>query len=101
MQRLGILLSGRGSNFMAIAEAIREGRLPGAEIAVVLSNLPDAAGLRRVEVQPEEISEFRFVPVAEALGLLSGPIRRRVRSAVGGRTCQYLEDGRPVAGVRN
>ena len=45
MQRLGILLSGRGSNFMAIAEAIREGRLPGTEIAVVLSNLPDAAGL--------------------------------------------------------
>jgi phosphoribosylglycinamide formyltransferase-1 len=45
LQRLGILLSGRGSNFLAIAEAIREGRLPGAEIAVVLSNLPDAAGL--------------------------------------------------------
>jgi phosphoribosylglycinamide formyltransferase-1 len=45
LQRLGILLSGRGSNFIAIAEAIREGRLPGAEIAVVLSNLPDAAGL--------------------------------------------------------
>ncbi len=45
MQRLGILLSGRGSNFLAIAEAVREGRLPGAEIAVVLSNLPDAAGL--------------------------------------------------------
>ena len=45
MQRLGILLSGRGSNFIAIADAIREGRLPGAEIAVVLSNLPDAAGL--------------------------------------------------------
>jgi len=45
LQRLGILLSGRGSNFMAIAEAIREGRLPGTEIAVVLSNLPDAAGL--------------------------------------------------------
>jgi len=45
LQRLGILLSGRGSNFIAIAEAIREGRLPAAEIAVVLSNLPDAAGL--------------------------------------------------------
>ena len=45
MQRLGILLSGRGSNFIAIAEAVRAGRLPGAEIAVVLSNLPDAAGL--------------------------------------------------------
>jgi phosphoribosylglycinamide formyltransferase-1 len=45
LQRLGILLSGRGSNFLAIAEAVRAGRLPGAEIAVVLSNLPDAAGL--------------------------------------------------------
>jgi phosphoribosylglycinamide formyltransferase-1 len=46
LQRLGILLSGRGSNFIAITNAIREGRLPGAEIAVVLSNLPDAAGLK-------------------------------------------------------
>jgi phosphoribosylglycinamide formyltransferase-1 len=43
---LGILLSGRGSNFIAIADAIREHRLLGAEIAVVLSNLPDAAGLK-------------------------------------------------------
>jgi phosphoribosylglycinamide formyltransferase-1 len=46
LQRLGILLSGRGSNFIAITNAIREGRLPGAEIAVVLSNLPEAAGLK-------------------------------------------------------
>jgi len=45
LQRIGILLSGRGSNFIAIAEAIRQRRLPGAEIAVVLSNLPNAAGL--------------------------------------------------------
>jgi len=45
LQRLGILLSGRGSNFIAIAEAIRQRRLPGAQIAVVLSNLPEAAGL--------------------------------------------------------
>ncbi len=45
MHRLGILLSGRGSNFLAIAKAIREQRLPGAEIAVVLSNLEDAPGL--------------------------------------------------------
>jgi len=45
LQQIGILLSGRGSNFIAIAEAIRQRRLPGAEIAVVLSNLPDAAGL--------------------------------------------------------
>jgi phosphoribosylglycinamide formyltransferase 1 len=45
MQRLGILLSGRGSNFLAIAKAISERRLPGAEIAVVLSNMEDAPGL--------------------------------------------------------
>jgi phosphoribosylglycinamide formyltransferase-1 len=45
VKRLGILLSGRGSNFLAIAEAIRQKRLLGAEIAVVLSNLDDAPGL--------------------------------------------------------
>src|SRR5580698_3529635 len=45
MHRLGILLSGRGSNFLAIAKAIREHRLEGAEISVVLSNIEDAPGL--------------------------------------------------------
>src|SRR5277367_221917 len=45
MKRLGVLLSGRGSNFLAIAKAIREHRLEGAEIAVVLSNIEDAPGL--------------------------------------------------------
>ena len=44
MNRLGILLSGRGSNFLAIHAAIREGRLD-AQIAVVLSNKADAPGL--------------------------------------------------------
>jgi phosphoribosylglycinamide formyltransferase-1 len=45
LKRLGILLSGRGSNFIAIAEAIRTQRLPGVEIAVVLSNREDAPGI--------------------------------------------------------
>jgi len=45
MKRLGILLSGRGSNFVAIAKAIREGRLKDCEIALVLSNVADAGGL--------------------------------------------------------
>jgi phosphoribosylglycinamide formyltransferase-1 len=45
VKRLGVLLSGRGSNFVAIAEAVRSGRLQGAEIAVVLSNKADAPGL--------------------------------------------------------
>jgi phosphoribosylglycinamide formyltransferase-1 len=42
---LGILLSGRGSNFIAIADSIDTGKIPGAQIAVVLSNLADAPGL--------------------------------------------------------
>ncbi len=45
--RLGILLSGRGSNFLAIAESIRTGKLKGAEIAVVISNVADAPGLAK------------------------------------------------------
>jgi phosphoribosylglycinamide formyltransferase-1 len=46
MKKLGILLSGRGSNFEAIAAAVREGRID-AEIAVVISNRPEAPGLAR------------------------------------------------------
>jgi phosphoribosylglycinamide formyltransferase 1 len=45
MTRLGILLSGRGSNFVAIADNIAKGRLTGCEIAVVISNKADAPGL--------------------------------------------------------
>ena len=45
MKRLGVLLSGRGSNFVAIAENIAGGQLKGCEIAVVISNKADAAGL--------------------------------------------------------
>jgi phosphoribosylglycinamide formyltransferase-1 len=44
-KRLGVLLSGRGSNFVAIAHSIREGRLPDVEIAVVISNVTDAPGI--------------------------------------------------------
>ena len=44
MKRLGILLSGRGSNFVAIADSISAGRLD-AEIAVVISNRADAPGM--------------------------------------------------------
>jgi phosphoribosylglycinamide formyltransferase-1 len=44
--RLGILLSGRGSNFVAIAESIRAGRLKNVEIAVVIANVAEAGGLK-------------------------------------------------------
>ncbi|MFZ1007224.1 MAG: phosphoribosylglycinamide formyltransferase [Candidatus Sulfotelmatobacter sp.] len=45
MHFLGILLSGRGSNFVAIADSVDAGRIPGARIAVVISNKADAPGI--------------------------------------------------------
>jgi phosphoribosylglycinamide formyltransferase-1 len=45
MPSLGILLSGRGSNFVAIADSIEAGRIPDARIGVVISNISDAPGI--------------------------------------------------------
>ena len=45
MHSLGILLSGRGSNFVAIADSIDAGRIADARIAVVISNKADAPGI--------------------------------------------------------
>src|ERR1700716_2330990 len=45
MKSLGILLSGRGSNFVAIADSIAAGRIPDARIAVVISNTAGAPGI--------------------------------------------------------
>ncbi|HVZ61015.1 MAG TPA: phosphoribosylglycinamide formyltransferase [Terriglobales bacterium] len=44
LKNIGVLLSGRGSNFMAIAESVRTGKIP-ARIAVVISNRSDAPGI--------------------------------------------------------
>jgi phosphoribosylglycinamide formyltransferase-1 len=72
-KRVGILISGRGSNMVAIVEAMRDGRIP-AEPAVVISNVPGAAGLARAEalgastavidhkvVRPREAHERKLV----------------------------------------
>ena len=45
MHNLGILISGRGSNFEAIARNVAAGKIPDARVAVVISNRPDARGL--------------------------------------------------------
>jgi phosphoribosylglycinamide formyltransferase-1 len=45
MKNLGILLSGRGSNFVAIADSVDAGRIPNARISVVISNRTDAPGI--------------------------------------------------------
>jgi phosphoribosylglycinamide formyltransferase 1 len=46
-RRLAVLLSGRGSNFLAICDAIADGRIAGAAIVAVLSDVADAPGLSR------------------------------------------------------
>jgi len=47
--RIGILISGRGSNMIALADAVREGRVPNAEVVVVVSDQPNAAGLSKAK----------------------------------------------------
>jgi len=65
--RLGVLLSGRGSNFLNIADNIASGQLPGCEIAVVISNIADAPGLiaARERGLPTQAIVSKGVPRAE------------------------------------
>ena len=58
-KRIGVLLSGRGSNFEALADSVAAGRIPNAEIAVVVSNREDAPGIDRA--RKREI-EARVIP---------------------------------------
>jgi len=58
-KRLGVLLSGRGSNFEALAESVAAGRIPDAEIVIALSNREDARGIekaRAVNIEARVIS---------------------------------------------
>jgi phosphoribosylglycinamide formyltransferase-1 len=65
--RLGVLLSGRGSNFLAIAEAVEQGRIANARIAVVISNRRDAPGISLAQNKglATEVIEPRGRPRAE------------------------------------
>ncbi|HLO00757.1 MAG TPA: phosphoribosylglycinamide formyltransferase [Pyrinomonadaceae bacterium] len=49
MIRIGILISGRGSNMLALAQAISAGRVPNTEVAIVISDQANAAGLLRAQ----------------------------------------------------
>jgi 8-oxo-dGTP diphosphatase len=73
----------------------RPGRPGGIRFLFDCGTVSDEA-LAGLTLQPEEISESRLAPLPEALALLRGPIRRRVRAAAGGGPLVYLEDGRPV-----
>ncbi len=57
--------------------------------------------LAEIAIDDAEIDEHRFVELAEAPALLSGPVRRRVLAAVGRKHCVYLEEGRRIKGVRS
>ena len=50
-RRIGVLLSGRGSNFEALADSVAAGRIANAEIVMVISNKPDALGLERAKAR--------------------------------------------------
>src|SRR5258706_13409389 len=47
--RIGILISGRGSNMVVLADAVRDGGIPNAEIAIVISDKTNAAGLDKAK----------------------------------------------------
>jgi phosphoribosylglycinamide formyltransferase-1 len=65
--RIAVLISGRGSNMIALAAAVREGRIPNAEIAIVVSDQPNSAGLVKAKELGIEtlIVERRGRPRAE------------------------------------
>jgi phosphoribosylglycinamide formyltransferase 1 len=50
-KRIGVLLSGRGSNFEALADSVSAGRIPNAEISIVVSNKLNAPGLERAQAR--------------------------------------------------
>ncbi|MGH9936689.1 MAG: phosphoribosylglycinamide formyltransferase [Blastocatellia bacterium] len=54
MKRIGILISGRGSNMLALVDAVADGRIPGAEVAIVISNVSTAAGLEKARERSVE-----------------------------------------------
>jgi len=74
----------------------RPGRPGGIRFLFDCGKVSDKA-LGGLVLQPEEISESRLAPLADALAVLRGPIRRRVRAATGSHRLVYLEDGRPVS----
>src|SRR5438309_58113 len=76
MKRVGVLLSGRGSNFEALADSISAGRVPNVEIALVVSNREGAPGIERAR---ERGLATRVIP---SKGLEREPYDRQVVAAL-------------------
>ena len=94
-RRLGILLSGRGSNFEAIADRIASGKL-NAEIAVVISNVETAPGLERARARGLH-GVMHSVQEARARRVRCGSGRGALKEHVGrtGRPCRLHADFQP------
>ena len=75
------------------------GKLGGLRFLFDCGPLP-AESFAAMVLQPEEISKYRIEPLPAALDLLRKPIRRRVRAAIESSSLRYLENGRPVPGIR-
>jgi phosphoribosylglycinamide formyltransferase-1 len=92
LARVGILISGRGSNMVALIEAMHDGRVP-AQPAVVISNVPGAAGLAKAEasgiptavvdhtvIKPRSAHEKAMLDILDSHGVnivcLAGYMRR-------------------------
>jgi phosphoribosylglycinamide formyltransferase 1 len=75
-KRIGVLLSGRGSNFEALAASVSAGRIPNAEIAIVISNRDGAPGIDRARARG---LATRVIP---SKGLEREPYDRQVVAAL-------------------
>jgi 8-oxo-dGTP diphosphatase len=78
--------------------APKPGRAGGIRFLFDCGQVSDQT-LAGIVLQAEEISGYRLEALPDALGLLRGPIRRRVRAAAGRKRLVYLENGRRVPGV--
>jgi 8-oxo-dGTP diphosphatase len=77
---------------------LRPGR-PGGVRFLFDCGFVDEDAIEGIHLQQEEISEHRFEALGDALELLSGPVRRRVKQATSGSGLHYLEEGRPAPGA--
>ena len=66
MLRIAILISGHGSNQQAIMDAVAEGRLPGVEVALVVSNRKGAYGIQRAIERGIPVVYFPLAPYSKA-----------------------------------
>jgi len=83
-RRVGILISGRGSNMTALADAVAEGRVPGARIRIVLSDRPRAAGLEAARERGIETA------VVERRGRTREEHEREIIEALQGRGVELV-----------